>query len=216
MENFFKLAEIGKVPEGSSPGHTDGWGIGHYKNGEAVVLKSGGSVIKEKNDFFSTIEKIAYPKVLVIHFRKSAWPGTNRAENSQPFKNKNILFAHNGTIYDYEKLLKNIKLDDRLHFNALDSETYFLHIMNSISLGLENAFKKSVSQIKKNNRYSSLTCIFTDGNTLYAYREYSKSPDYYTLYSVKLGNSAIISSEPISEKLNWKILRKGKLFRLNL
>lgn len=281
VENFFKLAEIGKTLKGDRPGHTDGWGIGYYKNGEAVIHKSGGSVIKEKNDFFSTLEKIAYSKVLIVHFRKSAWLGTNGAENSHPFRYKNILehpdfhwdaglgsvrgeesasprgvtvpiksgrqrqagrrkgahallaaklcvnpygsipegdilFAHNGTIYDYKNLLKNIKPKNNSHFNSLDSEVFFLYIMNFISSGLENAFKKSVSQIIKNNKHSSLTCIFTDGHTLYAYREYSKSPDYYTLYSAKLGNSGIISSEPVSQKLKWEILRKEKLFRMNL
>jgi len=216
VENFFKLAEIGKVPENSNPGHTDGWGIGYYKNDEAVVRKSGGSVIKEKSDFFETLGKIAYSPVLIIHFRKSAWAGTNSPDNSHPFQYKHILFAHNGTIYDYKNLLKDIKPNDRLQFAALDSEVFFLYIINNISSGIDHAFKKSVSHIMKNNRYSSLTCVFTDGCSLYAFREYTKSPDYYTLYYAKLGNSDIISSEPISEKINWEILRKDKLFCVNL
>lgn len=216
VENFFQLAETGKTLKGDSPGHTDGWGIGYYKNGEAVVHKSGGSVIKEKRNFFAILEKIAHSKVLILHFRKSAWTNTNSAKNSHPFQYKNILFAHNGTIYDYKKLLKDIELDNKSTFNGFDSEIYFLYIINHLSLGLKNAFKKSVSQIKKNNKYSSLTSIFTDGRVLYAYREYTKSPDYYTLYSTQLDNSKIISSEPVSEKLKWKILRKGELFSMNL
>jgi len=212
VENFFQLAEIGKTLKGDTKGHTDGWGIGCYESGKAVVWRSDKSVIKERDVFFKTIKNIKSSKVLIVHFRKSAWENTNSPENSHPFQYKNILFAHNGTIYDYKKLLKNITPKNEPSPNVLDSEVYFRYLMNSLSSDIEQTFKNSVAQIKKKNKYSSLTCIFTDGNTLYAYREYTKSPNYYTLYHSQIGNSSIISSEPISSKLNWQILRKNKLF----
>ncbi len=264
IENFFSLAETWKVLRGDRKGHTDGWGIGYYESGKAVVRRSGKSVIKERDVFFKTIKKIKSAKVLIVHFRKSAWPGTNSKENSQPFRYKNILehpdfhwdvglggvrgeesaspcgvtvpiksgrqrgvspygsipegdilFAHNGTIYDYKKLLKEIAPENRPQPNALDSEIYFHYLIDNLSLDIENAFKKSVNRIKKKNKHSSLTCIFTDGNTFYAYREYTKSADYYTLYHSEFGNSEIISSEPISPQLKWQILKKGELFILH-
>jgi glutamine amidotransferase len=211
VENFYKLAHIGKVPPGNKPGHTDGWGIGYYRNSKPVIYKSGGSVIKEKSTFFAHIKNIVSTNILIIHFRKSAWSNTNNTNNSHPFNYNNILFAHNGTIIDYKKLYKYI---NNPYFNGLDTETFLQFILRNISSGLESAFKKSVSFIIKNNKYTSLTCIFSDGEKLYAFREYTKNSNYYTLYYTENNGSVIISSEPISNKLQWLLLKKSKLFAI--
>jgi len=212
LENFFKLAEIGKIPPGNTPGHGDGWGIGYYKNGEAVVRKSGGSISEEKEYFFETCARIGYSKIILAHFRKSAWPETSTANHAHPFSYKDILFAHNGTIHDYQTLLEEIAAAEQPRPGALDSEVYFHYVMSFASLSLEKAFKKAVQNIKKKNSYSSLTCLFSDGGRLYAYREYSNNPAYYSLHYAAIGNASIISSEPISPAVPWKILRRGKLF----
>ncbi|MDI6641191.1 MAG: hypothetical protein QME68_02650 [Elusimicrobiota bacterium] len=70
LESFFKLAQVGKTLKGDTSGHLDGWGIGYYKNGEAVVHKSANSVIKEGKEFFEIVEKIVTSKVLIIHYQK--------------------------------------------------------------------------------------------------------------------------------------------------
>jgi glutamine amidotransferase len=212
LEYFFTLAQTGKVPPGDTPGHRDGWGIGYYKNGEAVVHKSGGSIVEEKRGFFETCERIADSKIIVVHLRKSAWPGTSTADHAHPFSHKGILFAHNGTVRDYKTLLREITGQDRPRPEALDSEVYFHYVMNFASLGLEKAFQKAVQHIKKSNRYSSLTCLFSDGNMLYGYREYSKNPEYYSLYYALFGEASVISSQPVSPPLPWKMLSRGKLF----
>ena len=212
LENFFQLAQTGKVPPGNAPGHCDGWGIGYYKNGEAVVHKSGGSIVEEKEDFFETCQRIADSKILLVHLRKSAWPWTSTADHAHPFSHKGILFAHNGTIRDYKTLLKEIPGRDQPRPGALDSEVYFHYVMNFASLGLEKAFKKAVRPIKKYNTYSSLTSLFSDGQLLYGYREYSKNPGYYSLYHAAFGGASVIASQPVSPHLPWKMLSKGKLF----
>lgn len=205
LENSFRLAQDGKILPGDSRGHSDGWGIGYYEKGKALVHKSGGSVLSEKKDFFRTLQKIARSPVLIVHLRKSAWPDTSTADSAHPFKYKNFLFAHNGTIYDYKKLLKDIASPLRPRSNALDTEVYFRYLLNSMCL------KYAVRQIQKNNKYSSLTSLFSDGTNLYAYREYRKSPDYYTLYSAQFGDAYLVSSEPVSPHLKWKILNERKL-----
>jgi glutamine amidotransferase len=212
LENFLALADTGNVPPGNDPGHHDGWGIGYYKNGQAVVHKSGGSAAKEKRDFWEICAGIDHSKIILVHLRKSSWAGTSIAEHAHPFSHEGFLFAHNGTVKDYETLLMEFTGRDKPPADARDTEVYFRYMMKFASLGAVKAFKKAVRHIKKYNSYTSLTCLFSDGNRLYGYREYSKNPEYYSLYYATFKGTAIISSQPLSPRLQWKMMRKAKLF----
>jgi len=212
LENFAALAETGKVLNKENPGHNDGWGIGYYRDGKASVYKSGNSIAKERKTYLKKLEDIAHSPVLIAHLRKSAWPGTTSAPNSHPFEYKNLMLAHNGTIRDYEKLFEKISPGNKPGHNALDTEVLLRFVSNSLSADIQNAFKESAAYIIKNNSYTSLNCIFSDGKKLCAYREYAKNPRYYSLYHAQAGNSRIISSEPLSQGLEWKLLGKRELF----
>lgn len=209
IEKFFLLAEHGKIPPNNPKGHLDGWGIGWYDKNSVKLYKSGRSVVEEKEKFFSILNEIKETKILIIHFRKSAWPNTNSPKNSHPFKYKNILFAHNGTIYDYKELLKYIKTKIT---NSFDSEVFFNLLLTNYNGDLPKAFKAVINIIKKECKYSSLTCIFSDGKNLYTYRNFTKLSNYYTLYFSETDTSLFICSEQINDKLYWKILEKNKLF----
>ena len=212
LENFLALADRGNVLPGDGPGHRDGWGIGYYENGQAVVHKSGGSAVEEKRDFWETCARIGHSKIILVHLRKSSWSGTSSANHAHPFSHQGVLFAHNGTIRDYKTLLPGVTEQDKPYPEALDSEVYFRYVMNFAGLGLEKAFRKAAPHIKKYNSYTSLTCLFSDGNKLFGYREYSKNPEYYSLYHATFEDTGIISSQPLSPRLQWKMMRRAKLF----
>lgn len=203
VETFTELAETGHTLPEDKPGHTDGWGIGYYDGKDAVVFKSGKSITAEKDIFQRKINEIKKSSVLIVHLRKSAWPETNSAKNSHPFKKNNIIFAHNGTIRDYLKIKKT-------KAPALDSEVYFEYIMSFYKDDVGEALEMASANLKK-SKHSSLTCVISDGKNLYAFREYAKSPDYYTLFLASLRDSKIICSEKIVKTLRWKILRKEKI-----
>jgi predicted glutamine amidotransferase len=211
LENFFGLAEAGKTLPGDTPGHLDGWGIGFYKNGKAVVHKSGGSIVDEKQEFFETCERVKASRILLLHLRKSAWSGTSKTAHAHPFVAENILFTHNGTIRDFKALRKEITHNPP-HPEAMDSEVYFRYVMNFAPLGLVEAFRRAARHIKTSHTYSSLTCLFSDGNLLYGFREFTKDPWYYSLYYTPAEGATIVSSQPVSPRLRWKTLPKGKLF----
>ncbi len=211
LENFFSLARGGETLPGDTPGHLDGWGIGYYKNGEAVVHRSGGSIVEEKQEFFKTCEEVGKSETILLHLRKSAWSGTSAAAHAHPFLHKNILFAHNGTIKDYKKLREEIPGPHLPGPEALDTEVYFHYLMAFASSGLEEAFHKAVRHIRARHKYSSLTSLFTDGKRLYGYREYAKYSWYYTLYYAWWEDAEIVASQPVSPDLSWKSLPKGKL-----
>ena len=212
IENFFALASTGNVPPGNEPGHLDGWGIGYYRNGRARVVKSGGSVINERKRFLGALKRIKRSRVLIVHFRKSAWKDTSLKEHAHPFFFKNNIFAHNGTVYDYKKLLKLIPERFLPWHEALDTEVFFRYLACNFPKHLKTAIESAA----KRCRYSSLNFLLSDGKRLYACRRYSKWPGYYTLFAAKSAGSMIVSSEPVSSKLHWMNMRQGELISFGL
>ncbi|MCX7940393.1 MAG: class II glutamine amidotransferase [Endomicrobia bacterium] len=214
VENFFHLAKNGKIPPNNPRGHLDGWGIGWYEGTKARLYKSGNSVIKENAKFFDLVKQINETKILIIHFRKSAWKNTNIKKHSHPFKNDKLLFAHNGTIYNYDKISKYLNIDTKQR--PLDSELYFLLLLYHYkkSKDLMNAYNETINFISKNCKYSSLTCLFSNGENLFAFRDYKKLSKYYTLFLANEQNSFFISSEPLGLNLGWYLLKPGHLLKV--
>jgi len=169
------------------------------------------SLIKEKDRFFSILKKINRSKVLVIHLRKSAWPGTNLAKNTHPFKYKNIIFCHNGTVLDYKPLLKDIRNEFGPEKSALDSEVLFKYALSRKENGIKSKFNAAFKYIEKNLKHTSLTSLISDGSNLYAYREFTKLPGYYTLFIANHKNSSIFCSETTAKNLKWKLIPQNKI-----
>jgi predicted glutamine amidotransferase len=210
LRNFLDLARNGRVLPGDSPGHLDGWGIAYYANGAPAVQKSGRSILAEQKLYWETLETVGRSRILLVHLRKSSWPGTSLRAHTHPFTSQNFSFAHNGTIRDYQKILDGLPGREQLR-NVLDSEVYFRYIMTLLSPGLEKAFRQAVRHIRKKNTYSSLNCLLSDGRRLYGYREYRRNPEYYSLYHASLGGARFISSEPVSLRVPWKMIPGGKM-----
>ena len=210
IDNFFMLSRTGMVPPNNKPGHLDGWGIGWYKNGKSNVIKSGSSIIKDKNKFCIALRGIGSSKMLMIHLRKAAWDRSSKEEHAHPFVFKNYIFSHNGTILDYSELLAAIPKPFLPGCGALDTEIFFRYLIKGFPAG----FKKSINRIITRNKYSSLSFLMSAKNKLFAYRLYSKWQDYYTLYKARSGKSTIISSEPVLDTLSWKLLKPGTLEKI--
>ncbi|MEN3013345.1 MAG: class II glutamine amidotransferase [Endomicrobiia bacterium] len=213
VNNFIKLALTGKVPKNNPPGHLDGWGVGYYKNTHPELYKSANSILDELDIFNKIIDKINITKILLIHLRKSAWENTNYIDNSHPFLYKNLIFAHNGTIFNYRDLTHYININKTSLRKKLDSEIFFYLIISYFieTKKLETSILKAVNTIKQHCNYSSLNCVIADGKRVFIYRDYTKEPRYYTLYTAKFGNSTIICSEIIDVNLHWKLLKQNEL-----
>jgi len=83
--------------------------------------------------------------------------------------------------------------------------------MSDPSPDLREAFLNTVSLIKRIYTFSALNCLFSDGRNLFAYRDYNKEPDYYSLFKASSENSCFISSQPLAENLSWKLMAKEEL-----
>ena len=206
-----ELAGEGRVPEGAGPGHTDGWGVGYYRDGGAVLHRSAASILNEPDSLEEQMRRADGSPVVILHLRKSAWKGTTAVENSHPFLLRNRLFAHNGTIYNYRDLLGSIPDGGGLN-KALDTEVFFHYVLGNCDGGerLRDCFNHVISTCS----YSSLNCLMSDGKLLYAFREYTREPRYYSLYHAHSGGSDLVCSERVSRGLDWKMLGKRELLAL--
>ncbi len=202
------LAREGRVPDGAKPGHMDGWGIGYYRDGSAILHRSAASILNEPRALEEQMRRADGSPVVILHLRKSAWKGTTAVENSHPFLSRNRLFAHNGTIRNYRSLLDSIPGRGGLK-KALDTEVFFHYLLEHCET--TERLRACFSDIIKSCSYSSLNCLMSDGKLLCAFREYSREPRYYTLYHARTSGSDLVCSERVSPGLDWKMLRKREL-----
>ena len=210
VRDFFSLAKKGAVPPGNEPGHLDGWGVGWYAGGKAVIQKSGGSAIDEAHTISDIINGIGTSRILIAHLRKSAWNDTANSRHAHPFGYTNYLFAHNGTVIDYHPLQQALPQAFAPEKDSLDTEVLFRAILSAPGKNMAAQCAATVSTVKKLN-YTALNMLLTDGNELLGYRDYSKYPDYYTLYTATIGTADIICSEPLPMAGAWSALSNGQL-----
>ena len=214
VERFCGLALSGAVMAGDPPGHLDGWGLALYREGKLMVHKSGGNLRDETEKLMGILQETPRSPVLVLHLRKSAWKSSSTARHAHPFHHGNVAFAHNGVVYGYERLLPDVTVPG-LEPDALDTEVFFYHVMSGAQTrDLGEAFRASAGLIKREYRYSALNVLFTDGLRLFAYRDFSKEPDYYSLFTARDKGSVCVSSEPLDGSLQWTPMDKEELLEI--
>ena len=217
VARFCELARNGVVMAEDPPGHEDGWGLAYYHQGELVVHKSGVNLLEETDQIIDILSTAQTSPLMILHLRKSAWADTSNTRHAHPFHQGNNVFFHNGVVYDYQGLIPEIN-QPGLGADARDTEVFFYHVMSGAARGrdLGRAFLDTAALIRRKHKFSALNCLFSDGVKLFAYRDYAKEPDYYSLYKAFSGNSWLISSEPLDENLHWDMMAKEEFLAIDL
>lgn len=215
VERFCHLARCGRVMAGDPPGHEDGWGLAFYREGQLIVHKSGISLLEEAEKVIGILSTANTSPLMILHLRKSAWGDRYSTRHTHPFHHHNTVFFHNGVVYDYQGLIPAITLPG-LGADALDTEVFFYHVMSGESQDVGRSFLDTVSLIKQRHKFSALNCLFSDGVKLFAYRDFTKEPDYYSLYKAFSENSCFISSETLDENIRWEMMAKEEFLSIDL
>jgi predicted glutamine amidotransferase len=215
VERFCELARSGVVMDEDPPGHEDGWGLAFYQQGQLVVHKSGVSLLQETDKVAGILSKVKTSPLMILHLRKSAWDDRFSTRHAHPFHIDNNVFFHNGVVYDYQALLPDITLPG-LGTDALDTEVFFYHVMSGNGQDLGRGFLDTAALIKRKHRYSAMNCLFSDGLRFFAYRDYAKEPDYYSLYKAFSDNSCLISSEPLDKTMQWEMMAQEEFLTIDL
>jgi predicted glutamine amidotransferase len=224
LEAFFPLGTEGRIKCTMKPGHLDGWGLSGFSGGRAVYFQRRAEPVSEGKALFTeAAEKAAKSQspMLIGHLRKASEGGRGIA-NTHPFHAKDWIFAHNGTVFGAEA---SLPVHDEKPQGQTDSERLFLWILEAIRND-EDRTAGLVRHLKKYREtlvYSALNFLMTDGETVWAYREFgNKRMDpgetleerdkYYTLYYARLESSAVICSEPLlSISKSWQAIPQRTL-----
>ena len=173
----------------SAPTRADGWGLGFYQGGE-VLHKKRPQTTGEALDW-ADIAGDVRSHCVVAHLRQ-ATVGDFRAENTHPFRLRQWLFAHNGTIDRFAALRPALleQLPDFLQRNVrgdTDSELFFHAVLSFLHDAgqLDNpdvddrhvlhALRSSVALVDRlaaevGGKPGTLNLVLTNGRTLYALR----------------------------------------------
>lgn len=188
----------------------DGWGLGWYENDKAQVFKRGLSA--QYDPQFVELSKEVRSKIIIAHVR-NATTGNRSELNSHPFQYKNWIFAHNGSIEDWEFLfdLLEDKYKEKVK-GETDSEVYFYWILQCIEEcgSTLKGIKKAVNKVI-NYRHTGLNFLLSDGACLYAFRYSNDSWGYYSLYLLKRISSYCEPLEFISNETG--VLLRSKSLR---
>ncbi|MEP3275660.1 MAG: class II glutamine amidotransferase [Stappiaceae bacterium] len=191
----------------------DGFGIAWYGNGTTPGLYR--DVLPAWSDGnLTSICKMVHSPLFLAHIRASTVGETSRA-NCHPFAHKNWSFMHNGQIPQFSRIRRGLEasLPDSLYElrrGTTDSELLFLLLLaNGLETTPRAACETVLSMIlaaqSASKRPNRVTCVFSDGDTLFGFR-YScdnRSPTLYT--SGLLDNQGrAIASEPLDgDHKNW-------------
>jgi len=149
----------------------DGFGMGWYEEGIVRITRLPLPFGSRENDFWEMAETI-HSRIVIFHIREST-VGDARIYNTHPFTFKNFMFAHMGTIENWEKIEALLEDEYRKSLKGeTDSERFFMLLMqNWKDNSPAESVRKTVDEIEKVTDYTSLNFILTDGKKLYAFKK---------------------------------------------
>jgi glutamine amidotransferase len=153
----------------------DGWGIAYYPDKSVQIFKEHIQINASKFADFLKNYSFMNSKIFIAHVRRTS-VGENSHKNTHPFcrelNGKEYLFAHNGTICNFNKL----NLGRFKPIGETDSEYIFCHLLDFIrEKEIKNWNIDDVQslekEIKKINKKGTLNCLFADGEHLFCYHD---------------------------------------------
>ena len=220
---FSKQAEFGHIPpeETQAPGHKDGWGItmtNQDRTAMIPVIRQLGSAHENSCYRDAIYATSATPEIVLCHLRKASDIIPITLANAHPFIHNGWAIIHNGTVYNAEALPRDPRFETTS--DGSDTEHFFHYLLTKIENSPPGRRAQTIADAiaSINTDYSALNCLLSNGQELYAIRQYRKWDDYYTLYTYALPGSSIISSQPVElpqlEPDNWRPLPNNQLVRI--
>src|SRR5437660_1244568 len=162
--------------------HPDGWGVGWYEDGTPRVVRSLTPAHGDAD--FEKLSQFVSAQTVVAHVRKAS-VGRVAQENTHPFQRGAWLFAHNGTVPDWDKVrgpleaLIDPSLREALH-GETDSERCFLLFLSRLrrrcspdeadAQSAAVALAETAAAVRQIAAEASTTFLATDGRVMVACR----------------------------------------------
>lgn len=201
-----------------SRSNPDGWGLGLITPSGPVMHKAATPAWGDQS--FSAVAQSARARALVAHIRK-ATVGAVRPENAHPFRMGRWMFAHNGSLFGFERLRPLLlqgcmtRLAKQVQ-GSTDSELLFAYLLSALrregsrsSVRAGAALRSALGTLFQWARQlgeepPKVNYILTDGQTLFAQRAGMELH-----LSASLGTLRV-SSEPTDNR-RWLAIPDGTL-----
>lgn len=189
----------------------DGFGVGWYADKTEPGLFKVADPAWSNENIHEICSQIA-ARIFMAHIR-AASIGAIQRSNAHPFKYNNWLFQHNGSVFNFQLIRRDLQFDIAPELFSLlrgttDSETLFLL---ALTYGLETdpkrAIEKVISRVERACKEHdipmnlTLSCAISDGESLYTVRYAAgkkSNSQYYSALADCLKDSGDCPSQPIS------------------
>jgi glutamine amidotransferase len=165
----------------------------------------------------SSVCRLLESKLFMAHSRASTHGETSVA-NCHPFVFEHWSFMHNGQIPHIARVRRALEneLSDSL-YNArqgtTDSELFFLLLLamgfdDDPLLAWKKAYERIVASHRDDDEPVRMTCVLSDGNVIFAFRQSTdqNSPSLYYSRQLDNGGHALVS-EPLDKLMkNWLVI----------
>lgn len=163
--------------------------------------------------------------LFIGHIRASTMGETSR-QNCHPFTSGEWSFCHNGQIPHFPRIRRCLEeaLPDDIYDQrrgTTDSEMLFLTLLaNGLKVDAHRAFERTLSHLGSSapDGPVRLTCVASDGRSLYAFR-YASDGRCPTLYSSRAwqDGAVVLASEPLcGDGTRWEEIPPNMLVRFTV
>ena len=216
------LAQSQHAEEAKLEVNGDGFGIGWYQTGDPLPGTYRDVMPAWADGNLTSLCRMVSAPLFIAHIRASTTGVTSR-ENCHPFTNGRWSFCHNGQVPHIDRIRRHLEsqLSDALYNSrrgTTDSELIFLTLLqNGLDHDVESAWVKTMKLLQPSagDKPVRLTCVFSNGESLFAYRSASdgKCP---TLYVSEECGGQTLASEPLCGDIKkWRAVPTNSVFRLD-
>lgn len=202
-----------------SKDHRHGWGLAVYVDGQPKVAR--GTKAAWEDPLYEEIAATLQGQSLLAHVRKAS-VGSVQLENCHPFRHGKWLFAHNGTVPDFDTVQPTLEALIAPEYRALiggttDSERCFALFLSTLDRlgGLESppvdvvacALAIVVDEVRRASGSPEIILNFlaTDGITLVGLHCGNRE----LCFSAEAGERVVIASQPPSDEGVWYEIADG-------
>lgn len=196
--------------------HGDGWGHAWLDGTALEVRKSPDSARKSAE--LAALAASTPSEAWVTHLRWATMGLPVQPDNTHPFSDGTVAFAHNGSIDPPAALDDLIAPELAAHRKGdTDSERFFLALLSRMSHSdPAQALVDTVGAIMSSAaKAKSMNCMLLTPEALYAVCSYDplsdEDPDYYPLLYRTVGERVVVASTGWTDSAGWQTLSNGQL-----
>jgi predicted glutamine amidotransferase len=198
--------------------HGDGWGVARSTWTRRVAVRKAADSARTSPEFarWATGRRSDSG---IAHLRWATMGLGIGPDNTHPFTDGRVAFAHNGSIRPPAALDDLLtQRSQRRRRGTTDSERYFLAVAQRMRDGATpaEALRSTADEIAATTPFTSLNCLLLTPDELYAFCRFDpdgdledKDPEYYILRYRVSGDAVVVSSSGWGR--DWQELANGEL-----